>query len=30
MTISKPHRGARWIAETTEATDPTHGAVRKG
>ena len=28
-TISQPHRGARRIAETTEAKDPTHGAVRK-
>lgn len=28
--ISQPHRGARRIAETTEATDPPHGAVRKG
>ena len=28
--ISQPHRGARRIAETTEAKDPTHGAVRKG
>ena len=29
-TISQPHRGARRNAETTEATDPTHSAVRKG
>lgn len=29
-TISQPHRGARRIAETPEATDPPHGAVRKG
>lgn len=29
-TISKPHRGARSNAETTEAIDPTHSAVRKG
>ena len=29
-TISQPHRGARRNAETTEAKDPTHGAVRKG
>lgn len=29
-TISQPHRGARRIAETTEAKDPPHGAVRKG
>ena len=28
--ISQPHRGARRIAETTEAKDQTHGAVRKG
>ena len=28
--ISQPHRGARRMAETTEATDQTHGAVRKG
>lgn len=28
--ISKPDRGARRNAETTEATDPTHSAVRKG
>ena len=28
--ISQPHRGARRIAETTEAKDPPHGAVRKG
>ena len=28
-TISQPHRGARRNAETTEAKDPTHGAVRK-
>ena len=30
MTIFKPHRVARRIAETPEATDPPHGAVRKG
>ena len=29
-TISQPHRGARRNAETTEATDSTHSAVRKG
>ena len=29
-TISQPNRGARRIAETTEAKDPPHGAVRKG
>ena len=29
-TISQPHRGARRKAETTEATDPPHSAVRKG
>ena len=29
-TISQPNRGARWIAETTEAKDPPHGAVRNG
>ena len=29
-TISQPHRGARRDAETTEATDSTHSAVRKG
>ena len=29
-TISQPDRGARRNAETTEETDPTHGAVRKG
>ena len=29
-TISQPHRGARRNAETTEAKDPPHGAVRKG
>ena len=29
-TISQPHRGARRNAETTEAKDPTHSAVRKG
>ena len=29
-TISQPHRGARRNAETTEATDPPHSAVRKG
>ena len=29
-TISQPHSGARRIAETTEAKDPPHGAVRKG
>ena len=28
--FSKPNRGARRIAETLEATDPPHGAVRKG
>ena len=28
--FSKPHRGARRIAETLEAIDPPHGAVRKG
>ena len=28
--ISQPHRGARRIAETPEAKDPPHGAVRKG
>lgn len=27
-TISQPNRGARSKAETTEATDPTHSAVR--
>lgn len=30
ITISQPHRGARRIAETTEAKDPPHGSVRKG
>ena len=30
MTISKPNLWARRIAETQEATDPPHGAVRKG
>lgn len=30
QTSSQPHRGARRIAETPEATDPPHGAVRKG
>ena len=29
-TISQPYRGARRNAETTEAKDPTHSAVRKG
>lgn len=29
-TISQPHRGARRIAETPEAKDLPHGAVRKG
>ena len=29
-TISQPDRGARSKAETTEAKDPTHSAVRKG
>ena len=29
-TISQPDRGARRNAETTEAKDPTHSAVRKG
>ena len=29
-TISQPYRGARRNAETTEATDPPHSAVRKG
>lgn len=29
-TISQPDRGARSKAETTEATDSTHSAVRKG
>ena len=29
-TISQPDRGARRNAETTEATDPPHSAVRKG
>ena len=29
-TISQPHRGARRIAETPEAKDPPHGAMRKG
>lgn len=29
-TISQPDRGARSNAETTEAIDPTHSAVRKG
>lgn len=29
-TISQPDRGARRNAETTEATDSTHSAVRKG
>lgn len=29
-TISQPDRGARRKAETTEAIDPTHSAVRKG
>ena len=29
-TISQPDRGARRNAETTEAIDPTHSAVRKG
>ena len=28
--ISQPDRGARRNAETTEAKDPTHSAVRKG
>ena len=28
--IAQPHRAARRIAESTEATDPPHGAVRKG
>ena len=28
--ISQPNRGARVKAETTEAKDPPHGAVRKG
>ena len=28
--LSQPHSGARRIAETTEAKDPPHGAVRKG
>ena len=28
--ISQPHRWARRIAETPEAKDPPHGAVRKG
>ena len=28
-TISQPHRGASVKAETTEAKDPPHGAVRK-
>lgn len=28
--ISQPHLGARRIAETPEAKDPPHGAVRKG
>ena len=28
--ISQPDRGARRNAETTEATDPPHSAVRKG
>lgn len=28
--ILQPHRGARSIAETTEAKDLPHGAVRKG
>lgn len=27
--ILQPHRGARWNAETPEAKDPPHGAVRK-
>ena len=30
MTIFKPNRGARRIAEAPEAKDPPHGAVRKG
>ena len=29
-TISQPDHGARRNAETTEAKDPTHSAVRKG
>ena len=29
-TISQPNRGARRIAESTEAKDPPHSAVRKG
>ena len=29
-TISQPNRWARVKAETTEAKDPPHGAVRKG
>lgn len=29
-TISHPNRGERRIAETTEAKDQPHGAVRKG
>ena len=29
-TISHPNRGERRIAETTEAKDLPHGAVRKG
>lgn len=29
-TISQPDRGARRNAETMEATDPPHSAVRKG
>ena len=29
-TISQPNRGARRNAETTEAIDPPHSAVRKG
>ena len=28
--ILQPHRGARRIAETPEAKDLPHGAVRKG
>ena len=30
MTISKPHRGARRMAETPESTDPPQVDVRKG
>ena len=29
-TMSQPDRGARRNAETAEAIDSTHGAVRKG